>query len=270
VQLHQLFGTGDATTAELIVMACIMSDEPLSLSEVSSWVRRHSTENHSDDLPTWLHDTRPDYMDFTVPICEPSEHGSQRWTSPIAAANVVLRRRLFPYAPRSPQAHFRIMDLPRSPSINLRIRPLTPSNRSLVRLPKPQDKRHKPVPNHQSLDGRSRSQLDHDQVSALPLEHLQRPPMDRSQSPVPRRPRAPSDAVPRQPVSLQRSFALLLLPEHLLSAKRLGDSAPLPELLRNAIPLSWEYCVAMAEEQEACAQIGAESRGAAETEDACY
>jgi hypothetical protein len=112
VQLHQLFGTGDATTAELIVMACIMSDEPLSLSEVSSWVRRHSTENHSDDLPTWLHDTRPDYMDFTVPICEPSEHGSQRWTSPIAAANVVLRRRLFPYAPRSPQAHFRIMDLP--------------------------------------------------------------------------------------------------------------------------------------------------------------
>jgi hypothetical protein len=44
VQLRQLLGTGDATTAELIVMACTMSDEPLPLAEVSSWVNRHSTE----------------------------------------------------------------------------------------------------------------------------------------------------------------------------------------------------------------------------------
>jgi hypothetical protein len=51
-------------------------------------------------------------MEFTVPICELSEQSSQRWTSPIAAANVFLRRCLFPYANQFPQAHFRIMDLP--------------------------------------------------------------------------------------------------------------------------------------------------------------
>ena len=34
--------TGDATTAELAVMACVLSNEPLSISEAMSWMRRHS------------------------------------------------------------------------------------------------------------------------------------------------------------------------------------------------------------------------------------
>jgi hypothetical protein len=113
VQLRQLLGTGDATTAELIVMACIMSDEPLPLAEVKSWVNRHSTKTLSNDLPTWLKNVKPGgFADHRVPICELVKQGSTRWTSPTAAANVFLRRRLFPYPPKFPQAPFRIMDLP--------------------------------------------------------------------------------------------------------------------------------------------------------------
>ena len=34
--------TGDATIAELAVMACVLSNEPLSVPEAMSWKRRHS------------------------------------------------------------------------------------------------------------------------------------------------------------------------------------------------------------------------------------
>jgi hypothetical protein len=112
VQIRQHHSIRKANTAELIVMACIMSDEPLSIPEVLSWVRRHSTKILSDVLPAWLLEVRPDFADFRVPICEVVEQGSKQWTSPIAAAHVFLRRRLFPHSIRSPQAHFRIMDLP--------------------------------------------------------------------------------------------------------------------------------------------------------------
>jgi hypothetical protein len=60
LKLRQHHSIRKANTAELIVISCIMSDEPLPLAEVSSWVRRHSTKTHSDDLPTWLHDARSD------------------------------------------------------------------------------------------------------------------------------------------------------------------------------------------------------------------
>ena len=40
---------GDATTAELAVMACVLSDEPLSIPEAESWMGRHS--HKSFDAP---------------------------------------------------------------------------------------------------------------------------------------------------------------------------------------------------------------------------
>lgn len=104
--------TGDATIAELIVMSCVMSDEPLSLAKVCGWVSRHSVAHGSRDLNAWMELIRSKSMDWLAPIYQSYEHGSERWWSPTNAANSFLRRRLLRLSPPASQIRFRIMDLP--------------------------------------------------------------------------------------------------------------------------------------------------------------
>jgi hypothetical protein len=101
-------------------MACVMSDEPLSIPEAMHWARRHSYRSHAtvndmvseDPSPQWLSWSSWSVMNFTVPIHEFGPLDSKRWTSPISSANLYLRRRLFPYKTETPLSCFRIMDLP--------------------------------------------------------------------------------------------------------------------------------------------------------------
>jgi hypothetical protein len=143
--------TGDATAAELAIMACVLSNEPLSKTEAMSWMCCHSDEpfsivdnvvtggrkrlgpshrfsdvamydesdelnqQQSDRLESFSHlrdEVNDPLRNFTVPIHEFDHLGSKHWTSPISSANVFLRRRLFPYKTGIPSSHFRIMDLP--------------------------------------------------------------------------------------------------------------------------------------------------------------
>ena len=123
--------TSKPTVAELVVMACGLSDEPLSIPEAVGWMCRHS--HHFPDLidnmvpedstrmtsdpfrnpVQWQDEVGIALVDFKIPIHELDELGSKRWTCSISSANIFLRRRVFPYNKgRNSQAHFRIMDLP--------------------------------------------------------------------------------------------------------------------------------------------------------------
>lgn len=58
---------GDATTAELAVMAYVLSDEPLSIAEAKSWVGRHS--HKSFDTPNKPLSGRSDHSRLSWPSC---------------------------------------------------------------------------------------------------------------------------------------------------------------------------------------------------------
>lgn len=59
--------TGDATTAELAVMACVLSNEPLSIPEAMSWMRRHS--HKSLDAPNKTSSSGSDQRRLPRPRC---------------------------------------------------------------------------------------------------------------------------------------------------------------------------------------------------------
>jgi hypothetical protein len=65
VQMWRQHGMGDATTAELIVMACVMSNGPLCSSQIDKWV-----SNHSVVVSARPRDMSPHLRDFAVPTCE--------------------------------------------------------------------------------------------------------------------------------------------------------------------------------------------------------
>lgn len=58
---------GDATTAELAVMACVLSDEPLSIAEAKSWMGRHS--HKSFDTPNKPSSGRSDHSRLSWSSC---------------------------------------------------------------------------------------------------------------------------------------------------------------------------------------------------------
>lgn len=102
-----------ATTAELIIMACVLSDEPLSIPEVYDWVNRHSTGQDENQSPSaWLKRVKPVYVDWRVPVHEVLQRDSRCLMTPTSSANIFLRRRLFRHTTIASQTSFRIMDLP--------------------------------------------------------------------------------------------------------------------------------------------------------------
>jgi hypothetical protein len=134
--------TGNTTTAELAVMALVLCDEPLTITETMCWIQLHShesfdtTNNHAtksdygqsrfdmcgepmkqlgDHLEAFSHlqnEVNDSITNLTVPIHYIDQPGSKRWTYSMSGANAFLRRRLFPYTIDTPISHFRIMDLP--------------------------------------------------------------------------------------------------------------------------------------------------------------
>lgn len=58
---------GNATTAELAVMACVLSDEPLSIPEAKSWMGRHS--HKSFDTPNKQSSGRSDHRRLSWSSC---------------------------------------------------------------------------------------------------------------------------------------------------------------------------------------------------------
>lgn len=104
---------GNATTVELIVMACVMSDRPLSIPDVCRWVNRYTMGCDENVNPSaWLHSVGPELKDWRVPVREVRENGTRCWMSPTTNADIFLRRRLFRRTTVAPKKPFRLMDLP--------------------------------------------------------------------------------------------------------------------------------------------------------------
>lgn len=125
----------DATSAELAVMACVMSDHSISQPAILSWKSSHSDEFanfghqkflHEPSLPfrkrtTVLHSFNLVENHIDTPIYRIiDEDGFPTWNSPFDEADRFLHKRLcLPCLPTPTQAPFRLLDLP--PEIRTRI-----------------------------------------------------------------------------------------------------------------------------------------------------
>lgn len=115
----------EATTAELIAVACVMSKQPLSQAGVLPWINPRWSEfvsfitrlfydypERCVTLRALLDEAKQDYVARDIPAHETEERGLDSRISPTNLAETFLRRCISSDTTTTLQTHFRIMDLP--------------------------------------------------------------------------------------------------------------------------------------------------------------